>query len=134
MIDAGVAALAHRRALDCGQPGQRYALVGPYLRFAEMAKMVGQITGWPKAVLPMPDFLERPLAWSAGQVDRLSSGRWLEVSKAGVAGGFLQLHIRGDRADHAFGLVHRPPILSIFEALEDARNVGLAPWIKLSKP
>ncbi len=134
VIDASVAALAHRRAIEKGEPGTRYALVGPYLRFAEMAKLVGRVTGWPMGVVPLPDWLERPLVGSAGLVDRLSGGRWIEVSRAAVAGGFLRLHLRGNRADHAFGLVHPPPIVSIYRALEDARNAGLAWGMGLRKP
>jgi dihydroflavonol-4-reductase len=134
VIDAGVAALAHRRAIERGEPGQRYGLVGPYVSFAEMARMVGRVTGWPKAILPLPEFLEQPASWAAGLIDRLSSGKWIEVSKAAVAGGFLRLHVRGDRADEAFSLVHRRPIDSIYDALEDARSSGLAPRLKLRKP
>jgi dihydroflavonol-4-reductase len=134
VIDASVAALAHRRAIERGEPGTRYALVGPYLRFAEMARLVGRVTGWPVGVIPLPDFLEGPLVGSAGVVDRLARGRWIEVSRAAVAGGFLRLHIDGDRADRAFGLVHPPPIVSIYRALQDARSAGLAPGMGLRQP
>ncbi len=74
------------------------------------------------------------LFWAAGVIDRLSGGRWIEVSKAAVAGGFLRLHVRGDRADAAFGLEHRPPIVSVYEALEDARRSGMAPRLRLRRP
>ncbi len=120
IIDASVAAHAHRRAIEVGEPGTRYALVGPYLSFAAMARLVGRVTGWPVGIFPLPDFLEVPL------VDRLSGGRWIEVSGAAIAGGFLRLHVSGKRADEAFGLVHPPPIVSVYRALEDARKVGFA--------
>jgi dihydroflavonol-4-reductase len=131
VIDAKVAALAHRRALEIGEQGSRYALVGPYLSFRELARLVGRVTGWPKAIVRLPDWLERPLVESAGLVDRLANGHWLEISRAAVAGGFLQLRISGARADRAFGLIHPPPIRSVYQALEDARNAGLAPRLRL---
>ena len=134
VVDARVAAIAHRRALESGTPGQRFALVGPYLSFADMARLVGLVTGWPRAIFPLPDFLERPVCWAAGRVDRLSGGRWIEVSEAAVAGGFLRLHVLGSRADDAFGLVHRAPIASIYEALEDAQRSGIGPRLKLRPP
>ncbi len=134
IVDARVAAIAHRRALESGEPGQRYALVGPYLSFADLARLVGRVTGWPRTILPLPDLIERPVCRAAGMVDRLSGGRWIEVSEAAVAGGFLRLHVRGDRADRAFGLVHPPPIVSVYEALEDARRSGIAPRLRLRRP
>ncbi len=66
------------------------------------------------------------MVWCAGCFDRLTGGRWIEISAATVAGGFLQLHVRGDRADRAFGLIHPQPEESIEIALGDARRVGLA--------
>jgi dihydroflavonol-4-reductase len=124
VVDARVAALAHARALGSGEPGRRYALVGPYLRFADLARLVGRVAGWPKAILPIPDWFEGPLTWSAERLDRLAGGRFIEVSRAAVAGGFLKLHVRGDLADSTFGLAHPDPLDSIREALEDARVAG----------
>jgi dihydroflavonol-4-reductase len=49
-----------------------------------------------------------------------------------VAGGFLRLHVKGARADAAFGLVHPPPIRSIAEALDDHRRSGRARWLRLA--
>ena len=131
VIDARVAAFAHRQALEFGEPGQRYALVGPYLGFVDLAKLVGKVTGSPLAIVHLPDVLECPMSWSAGMLDRLTGGRLIEVSRAAVVGGFLRLHVRGDRADALFGLKHPPPIVSIREALEDARRSGLAPWLRV---
>ena len=132
MVDARVAALAHRRALVDGEPGRRYALVGPYLAFAELARLVRRVAGWPKVVWPMPDFFEGPLTWAAGGIDR-HRGRSAHrgVSRAAVAGGFLRLHVRGDLADSTFGLVHPHPLYSIRDALEDAKRAGLAGGIRL---
>lgn len=134
VIDARVAALAHRRSLFLGIPGQRYALVGPYLSFSDLARMVGRVTGWPMVVLPMPDSFEGPLTWAADRFDRLVKGRFIEVSRAAVAGGFLRLHVRGDLADSTFGLVHPDPLISIRDALEDAKRAGLAGGMKFRQP
>ncbi len=126
IIDARVAAMAHRRALVAGETGQRYALVGPYLSFRDLASLVRAVAGRPCWTIAIPDVCERPMVWCAGWFDRLSGGRWIEISAATVAGGFLQLHVRGDRADQAFGLIHPPPEESIEIALRDAQRVGLA--------
>jgi dihydroflavonol-4-reductase len=131
VIDAQVVAQGHVRALERAEPGGRYVLAGPYLSYQAMAALVAQITGRPRRVLTVPDLCERPLAWMAGGIDRWSQGRWPEVSAAAVAGGFLRLHVQGRRADLAFGLHHPPPIQSIFEALDDARRSGRAPWLRL---
>ncbi len=134
VVDARVAALAHRRALGAGEAGRRYALAGPYLTFAEIARAVARVAGWPRRVVALPDALEGPLTWAAGRLDRLAGGRRIEVSAAAVAGGFLRLHVRGDRADSAFGLVHPPPVASIYLALDDARRSGLAPRLRTARP
>jgi dihydroflavonol-4-reductase len=131
VVDARVAALAHRRALEVGEPGRRYALVGPYLSFADLARLVGRVAGWPMGVVPMPEWFEGPMTWTAGQLDKLAGGRIIEISGAAVASGFLRLHVRGDLADATFGLAHPPPIDSIREALEDAQREGLARGIRL---
>ncbi len=133
IIDARVAALAHRRALVAGGSGRRYALAGPYLSFLELAGMVAKVAARPYWTFPLPDACERPMAWCAGWFDRLAGGRWIEVSSATVAGGFLQLHVRGDRADRAFGLIHPPPVESIEIALRDAHRAGLARGVRLKE-
>ena len=134
VIDAEVAALAHRRALSMGEPGRRYALMGPYLSYADMARLVGRVAGQPRGVVRLPDLIEWPLVRGAGLLDRLGGGSRIEVSAAAIAGGFLRLHVSGARADAAFGLVHPPPIESIYRALEDAKRSGLAPWLRLKRP
>ena len=133
VVDAGVAATAHRQALGLGQPGCRYALVGPYLSYIEMARLVARVVGWPMWIIPLSDRLDRPISWAAGWLDRIAGGRMIEISEAAMAGGFLRLHIRGNLADTTFQLVHPLPIRSIHAALEDARLAGLARGVRVRK-
>ncbi len=67
IVDAGVLALAHRRALVAGGNGRRYAVVGTYLSYPELASVVASITGWPRWVAILPDRLE-PFAGRAAAV------------------------------------------------------------------
>ena len=128
VVDTGVIAQAHVRALAVGEPGRRYAVVGSYLSYREMAGLVARIAGRPRRIVAVPDGLEAPVVAVARLADRLARGKG-DVSGAAAAGGFLRLHVRGDLADAAFGLVHPPPIHSIFAALDDARRHGRAPWL-----
>jgi dihydroflavonol-4-reductase len=80
-------------------------------------------------VVTLPDFAERPLAWPVRLAERRGWHLGDDVSSASLAGTFLRLHVRGDRADAAFGLVHPPPEVSIFAALDDARRSGRAAWL-----
>ncbi len=128
VVDTDVIAQAHARALAAGEPGHRYAVVGPYLSYREMAGLVAEVAGRPHRIVTIPDIFERPIVAFARSLDWLRRGRG-DVSAAAAAGGFLRLHVRGDRADRAFGLVHPPPIRSIFAALDDARRHGRAPWL-----
>ena len=125
VVDARVAAQAHRRALVAGGSGTRFALAGPYLSFLDLAAIVQRLTGRPRRTFSLPAACERPMVWGAGWLDRLARGRWIEVSAATVAGGFLQLHVSGARADRVFGLVHPDPAESVEISLRDARRVGL---------
>jgi dihydroflavonol-4-reductase len=117
IIDAAVLALAHRRALICGGDGERYAVVGPYLSYPEMARIVATITGRPSRVISIPDRIEPLLEWGADLVGFLSMRRLSNVSRELVAGGFLRLHVSGARADACFGLVHPPAIETISQSL-----------------
>ncbi len=128
VVDTNVIAQAHVRALAIGEPGRRYAVVGPYLSYRAMARLVAEVAGRPHRVVEIPDAFEPMIVASARIVDHLKRGRG-DVSAAAAAGGFLRLHVRGDRADRAFGLVHPPPIHSIFAALDDARRHCRAPWL-----
>jgi dihydroflavonol-4-reductase len=116
-VDAALVALAHRRALVAGGSGQRYAVVGPYLSYPELAVLVRSITGRPRRVVTVPDRLE---PWLARAADWLApiGRRWVpDLSRQLVAGGFLRLHVRGRRADACFGLDHPPAVESIARSL-----------------
>jgi dihydroflavonol-4-reductase len=115
IVDANVVALAHRRALSSGQPGDRYAVVGPYLSYVEMARLVARIAGNPQLIVPLPSLLAGPLRASAVLLNRL--GLTSELSGTTVSGGFLALHVSGRRADLGFGLVHPPALESVRSAL-----------------
>lgn len=127
VVDAGVVALAHQRALERAEGGRRYAIVGEYLSYMDMARLVRRVAGRPRWIVPIGDGAERPLRALAHWAGR----RARELSAASVAGGFLRLHVAGARADAAFGLVHPPPLRSIAEALADHRRAGRAPWLRL---
>lgn len=113
IIDATVVALAHRRALICGGESQRYAVVGPYLSYPELARIVAAITGRPSRIISIPDPMESLLGWGADCVGFLTRERLPNVSRQLVAGGFLRLHVSGARADACFGLIHPPAIETI---------------------
>jgi dihydroflavonol-4-reductase len=132
VVDSTVVAQAHIAALASGEPGTRYAVVGPYLSYREMARLVARIAGRPWTVVPVPDSFERPLVSLARMVERRRGSG--DICAAAVGGGFLRLHVNGGRADRAFGLVHPPPIVSLFHALDDARRSGRAPGLRLRAP
>jgi dihydroflavonol-4-reductase len=134
VIDARVVAQAHVRALERGEPGQRYVLAGPYLSYRELAALVAEVAGNPRRIITVPDALERPMAWVARQIDHLARGRFPEVSAAAVSGGFVRLHVSGARADAVFDLQHPPAIESIFDALDDFARSGRAPWLVVRRP
>jgi len=71
-------------------------------------------------ILGVPDLLERPMTATADMLTRL--GLTLELSGPTVAGGFLRLHVTGERADRCFGLVHPPAVESIRSALDSIRG------------
>jgi dihydroflavonol-4-reductase len=118
IVDASVVARAHRRALVCGEPGTRYAVVGEYLSYAGLARLAAEVAGRPRVVVALPDVLERPLKATARALARL--GLTSEFSGATVAGGFLRLYVSGARADRCFGLVHPPAVESVRAALVSA--------------
>lgn len=116
IVDAEIAALAHRRALIHGDLGARYAVVGPYLSYVDLARLVGRVAGKPRWVVGVADFLERPTRVVAEALNRL--GVTGEFSGPTVAGGFLRLRVSGARADRRFGLVHPPASETIRRTLE----------------
>jgi dihydroflavonol-4-reductase len=113
IVDAGLLAVVHRRALIGGGHGQRYAVVGPYLSYYDLARLVASITGRPRWLVPLSDRLEPIVTRSAGWLAPLGRPWWPELSRQLTAGGFLRLHVGGDRADACFGLVHPPAVESI---------------------
>src|SRR5262249_25480797 len=84
IIDVSVLVLAHRRALTSGQPGGRYAVVGPYLSYPDLARLVGEVAGRPRIVLTAPDLSRGPLMLLARLVRHV--GLETEFSVATVAG------------------------------------------------
>jgi len=129
VVEVEVLAGAHVRALERGEPGRRYAVVGPYLSYRRQAEIVAAVSGRPRRIWTVPDGAARPLAWLAGGIDRAAGGRWLSISRAVVAGGFLRFHVDGSRADRVLGLEHGPPVEAIRRTLAAARDSGLAPWL-----
>jgi dihydroflavonol-4-reductase len=117
IIDVELLALAHRRALICGDGGQRYAVVGPYLSYGEIADLVASLTGRPRWKVPLPDRLERLIVTAAALTGPLVRFWWPDVSRQLATAGFLRLYIRGDRADLCFGLKHPPAVDSIARSL-----------------
>jgi dihydroflavonol-4-reductase len=117
IVDAGVLALAHRRALVAGDAGQRFAVVGPYLSYRDMATLVSTITGHPRWIVPLPDRLQSLITSPADWIAPLVRKKWPDLSRQLVAGGFLGLHVSGERADTCFGLVHPPAVESISRSL-----------------
>jgi dihydroflavonol-4-reductase len=134
VVDARVLARAHRLIMEGAEPGARYVVVGPYLSYRDMARLVTRITGRPRWVVPLGDRAEPFLRFGARWLDRACGGRLRDVTEAVVAGGFLALHVSGARADQCLGLDHPAPITSIYDALDDHRRRGRAPWLRLLRP
>ena len=130
LVDARVLALGHRRVLEGGEPGRRYIIAGRYVSYPEMARLVASLVGRPRFRLVVPDRCAALIRAPFGAAEGMLHGILGELSGAGVAGGFLRLHITGAAADARFGLVHPDPIVSIFETLDDHRRAGRAPWLK----
>ncbi len=117
IVDAGVLATAHRRALVAGGRGTRYAVVGPYFSYPELAALVASMTGRPCRVICLSNRWEPALGLAARWMAPLA-WRWIpNLSRQLVAGGFLRLHVDGHRADICFGLEHPPAAESIAAGL-----------------
>ena len=117
IVDSRLVALAHRRALVAGGSGQRYALVGPYVSYRELARLVASITGRPRWIIPLPDQLEPLIVRAAGWFGPVARRWWPDISPQLAAGGFLCLHLSGARANACLGLEHpsaRETIASCF--------------------
>ncbi len=68
IVDSRLLAFAHRRALVAGGSGQRYAVIGPYMSYGELARHVASITGRPRWIVPLPDLVEPVVVRAAGFV------------------------------------------------------------------
>jgi dihydroflavonol-4-reductase len=106
IVDTRLLAVAHRRALVAGGSGQRYAVIGPYLNYRELARLVTSITGRPRWVVPLPDYLEPLIVRAAGWFGPLVRRWWPDVSPQLAAAGFIGLHLSGERANACLGLEH----------------------------
>jgi dihydroflavonol-4-reductase len=117
IIDVEVLAVAHRRALVHGEPGVRYAVVGPYLSYGDLAALVAQVAGRPRWLMPLPEW-SKPVVVTAARFWAPFVRRWWpDVSAALAEGGYLRLHISGDRANARFGLEHPQALESIERSL-----------------
>jgi dihydroflavonol-4-reductase len=118
IIDASVLAIAHRRALTAGEPAERYAVVGPYVSYPEMATSVRALTGRPRVVISLPNWLETPCSKPIDAIAPLTRRWWPDLSRHLLAGGFLRLHVSGAKANATFALSHPPARDSIAQSLE----------------
>ncbi len=126
IADVRVVAQAHAEALIRGEGGKRYVIAGPYVSYRELARLVAKVAGNPKMIVPLPDWIRRPLLAIVNRFDLQG-----EVSQATVGGGFLRLSVSGARADRAFELIHPPLSQSVYETLEDHRRSSRAAWLNL---
>ncbi len=129
VVDVNVLAEAHGKVLESGAAATVYIVAGGYQSYREMAQTVRRIAGRPWLVVKIPDWSEPMLGRLTGLLCRVFGDRLGEISRATVAGGFLCLHVSGARADAALDLRHRSPALSIYDALDDHRRSGRAPWL-----
>jgi dihydroflavonol-4-reductase len=107
VLDVREAALAHVRALQLGEPGERYVLAGPYQSYVDLGRIVHGLLGrgriwvlprwlrWPGAI---------PLAIASGILADLHNG----LTVPSFQYGFVSYHLSGAKADQTFGLTHRP--------------------------
>jgi dihydroflavonol-4-reductase len=117
IVDSRLLAIAHGRALVAGGSGERYAVVGPYMSYGDLARMVASITGRPRWIVPVPDLVEPLVVGAAAWLGPLVRRWWPDVSPTLAAGGFLRLYQSGDRANACLGLEHptaRETIASCF--------------------
>ena len=86
-MDSRLLAVAHRRALVAGGSGQRYAVVGPYLSYGELARLVASITGRPRWIVAVARSA-RAAGRAGGRVGsaRVARRWWPDVSPQLAAG------------------------------------------------
>jgi dihydroflavonol-4-reductase len=106
IIDSRLLAVAHRRALIAGGSGQRYAVIGPYLNYCDLARLVTEVTGRPRLIVPLPGILEPLIVHAAGWFGPLVRRWYPDVSPQLAAAGFIGLHLSGERANACLGLEH----------------------------
>jgi dihydroflavonol-4-reductase len=129
LVDVAVLAHTQRAVLTQGEPGQRYAVVGPYQSYVDMARIVARLCGRPRLIARLPAWTQAPTSAAAGGLAWLIPPLRDALSPALVAGAYLELHVSGRQADRLFGLVHPPAEVSIHHALADALARGTAPWL-----
>jgi dihydroflavonol-4-reductase len=124
IIDVRTAALAHVRALWLGEPGARYLVAGPYQRYAELGRLVRQLTGQPERGRVLPAWTGPvgvvALAVAQAVLPQLPQS----LSWPSFQNGFREYHLSGARGDRTFGLVHRPVRETIADALAWFRDAG----------
>jgi dihydroflavonol-4-reductase len=106
IIDAAVLAIAHRRALTLGGSAERYAVVGEYQSYPSLAAHVHALTGFPRVIIPLPNWLETPLSRPTDWIAPLTRPWWPDLSRHLLAAGFLRLHVSGTKANATFDLTH----------------------------
>jgi dihydroflavonol-4-reductase len=117
IVDSRLLALAHRRALVAGGAGERYAVIGPYMSYADLARHVAAITGRPRWIVSLPDLVEPLVVSAAGWFGPVVRRWWPDVSPQLAAAGFLRQYLSGERANACLGLEHptaRETIASCF--------------------
>ncbi len=124
IVDAEVLAQAHARALERGEGGARYAVVGPYLSYPQLASIVQKLTGKPRVILPVPDLCESPMALAMALLGPVIRRAWPDASPMLVAGSFLRLHVSGAKANSLFELIHPPPEETISRAFLPGTPAG----------
>jgi dihydroflavonol-4-reductase len=124
VIDVREASLAHVRALNSGQLGERYLLAGPYCAYAELGNLVKRILRLPGRVLPFPSWTRIP----GSMLLSLASGIWPNVPNGltvpSFQYGFVPYHLNGQRADDTFHLTHRPVEDTVSDTLQWFRDIG----------
>jgi dihydroflavonol-4-reductase len=117
IVDATVLAQAHRRALIAGGTSARFAVVGEYQSYPDLAHHTLALTGRPRITIVMPNWLESPLTNPIDWIAPLTRRWWPDFSRELVAGGFLRHHVSGAKANAIFGLTHPPTRDSIAASL-----------------
>jgi dihydroflavonol-4-reductase len=129
VVDVREVALAHVRALWLGEANHRYLLAGAYRSYVQVARVVKRIVGKNDRVPVMPPWLyyagSAALAVASGILPHVPN----ELAVPSFQYGFVSYHLSGAKADHTFGLRHRPPEETIYDTLRWFRDKGLVPWL-----